>query len=660
MPPKRKVTRPRLAFNCLECGRQKRRCDKLKPKCTNCQRLDKTCIYNTGTRDPETGRVSRPKVSEEPVSSVSRGSIAIINNDDLPSHDEDRHDYMGTLPPRFFSGSRIGRGARERYIGLGFWAYLRDHNIPGQPSIYQNLYYGEPDDGPSLPASYVSSIRLAELLTQKPTKPVCDALLQSFLLRVHYPFALIDLPDFLSQYELFWNFLDTNQIGLPTNILEDPTYICLFWAILYAGASVLTHVDWISLPLKYLDQRQTIDQLGLACSESLTACRHTDHPTIQSLTASILSFHFDGREGLSKDLFISASLRLAQSMGLHYDSVHPGPDPRSAEHRKFLWWHLVWLDVQTTIATGLPTCCSNDMVQAYQMISEFKQASSEISTPEISVVKLCAIGRFQMAKLHHQLFGFTQNLKEPELKDITQLIKSMKDFHGEMDSLIAKLPEQGIPEKGMMPPNLKNASPQSSPALYEDSCNEPTVLGACTRIILAMYKLESMIMLQQALLPRLNTTTTAPSHSWKRITRLCLRYLQYYLQVCRTPAFNPYSWFWPFYHMPRRCIILILHYLEFARCDVKDRRDMLLCVDEFIKYGCSIPFLRPLHSESTSHSMDFLIKLRQQLSMVGEDDKSKIDINLSDHVPVSGSASVPKHVDYLEELFDGEFWASLA
>ena len=87
---------------------------------------------------------------------------------------------------------------------------------------------------------------------------------------------------------------------------------------------------------------------------------------------------------------------------------------------------------------------------------------------------------------------------------------------------------------------------------------------------------------------------------------------------------------------------------------------MLICVDKFIKYGCSMPFLRPLHNELTSHSMDFLIKLRQQLSMVGEDDKSKIDTNLSDHVPVSGPASAPKHVDYLEELFYGAFWASLA
>lgn len=658
MPPEKRVTRPRLAFNCLECGRQKRRCDKLKPQCTNCQRVGKTCIYNTGTRDPETGRVSRPKLSDETKSSVSRCSLDNANHNDIPSRAEDRHD----LPPKFFSGARIGRGAREKYIGLGFWASLRDHNIPGQSSIYQDLFYGQPDD-PSSPTPYVSSVTLVEILTQIPTRAVCDALVQSFLLRVHPAFALLDIPTFLSQYQLFWDFLGTEQLGLPTNLLEDPTYICLLWAILYAGASVLTHNDWISLPLKYLDQRQTIDQLGLACSESLTACRHTDHPTIHSLTASILSFHFDGREGLNKDLFISTSLRLAQSMGLHYDSVYPGPNSRCAEHRKFLWWHLVWLDVQTSIATGLPTCCSNDMVQVYQMASEFKQSSSETAsgryTPEVSVVKLCAIGRFEMAKLHHQLFSITQNLREPDLKDITRLIKSMKDFHGRMDSLIAKLPIQGIPEKGMIPPSLKNASPQTRPALYEDSCDEPTVLSTCTRIILAMYKLESMIVLQQALLPRLNTATTAPSHSWKRITRLCLRYLQYYLQVCRTPSFNPYSWFWPFYHMPRRCIILILHYLEFARCDVKDRQDLLLCADEFIRYGCSIPFLRPLHSESTSHSMDFLIKLRQQLSMVGEDYESEIVINMSKHVSVSDSASVPKHVEYLEGLFDGEFWASL-
>lgn len=666
MPPKpHRVTRPRLAFSCLECGRQKRRCDKLRPRCTTCQRLGRTCVYNTGSRDPETGRVtgrgSQTVQHEQTIAHSPPSLVEHADNTATPSLD--------SLPTDIFLGSRLRRGARERQIGQGFWAFLNEKERPGGASFYHNLFYDEPEDEPSMPPSYISSLGLAKLLRHLPTKPVCDALLQSFLVRVYPIYPVVNLPTFKPFYHLFWDCFASNHSLSHPELVRDPTYICLLWAILYAGSSVLSHTEWGSTPLKNLDQLQTIDGLKIACSESLVACRHTDHPTLHSLTASIIAYHFDMDKGLSKSLFISTTLRLAQSMGLHRDPIYPELSTSSAEHRRRVWWHLVWLDVQTSIAAGLPTCCSGDMIYQFQMISDLRDppsdtqpataseiTSSEHSAPGISVIMLCAIGRFHTAKLQHRLINLLHNLGDPRVEDIARLVDSTKELHSLMDGLITRIPVHGIPEKGFIPSILANASPRSNPALYKDWANEPTVLSTCTRIMLSLFKLETMIMLQQSLLPELSSTST-PHFSWNRMVQLCLNYLQCYLHLCQAPAFDPYSWFWSSYHGPRRCILLILHYLEYIRSDGRDRQDMLFCVDEFINYWCSISRLVTVQCGSTSLSMNILIKIRQQ---IGTGTNRHVDQGYTTGDTINSAVqSAPRDIDYLAGLFDSEYWASL-
>lgn len=652
-----RVARPRLAFNCLECSRQKRRCDKLKPQCTTCLRLGRTCIYNIGTRDPETGRVSRTIIYKETIASSTSQDTRelkgdIDNNKTITGASRDRVTRLDKLPIDAFRGLKLQRGARERYISKGFWAFLKDQDNTGGASIHQSLFYNEPKSDPSMPPSYILSLGLAKLLLHLPSKPICDTLLRSFLDRVHPIFPLIDFPSFMGQYRLFWRFFASDSSLLHPELLKDPTYICLIWAILYAGSSVVSYLEWDSIPLKDLDQLQTIEQLRVACSESLVACRHTDHPTLDSLTASIIAYHFDASGKLSKSLFIPTTLRLAQSMGLHLDPpISPEPSTNSTEHRRRIWWHIVWLDLQTSVSTGLPTCCNDYMVHSYSMVSTSRYPTIPGNPePELSMIMLWAAGRFQTLKLQHRLMGIFQNPGEPQAKEIIELAKSTKELHGFIDDLIAKIPVQGIPEKGMIPSSLANVNPYTSPHLYEDRANESTVLSACARIALYLSKLETVIMLQHALLPDLSSRSS--SHfSWNRIVRLCLSYLQCYLKLCQVPAFSPYSWYWSSYHGPRRCILLMLHYLRFSYSDPKDKQDMLFCIDEFIVFWSSVIRLVPVRCEATSVSMEMITKMRQQLDerIGGNND------TFEESLTGLGVANTLEHIDYLEDLFDSDY-----
>ncbi|KAJ5989267.1 hypothetical protein N7481_004477 [Penicillium waksmanii] len=610
---------------------------------------------------------------EETISSTSQDLIVgCVDNDYIPASGRHHNTGVYNSDVDVSRGSRTRVGARERHVGQGFWAFVEDKNVADRISIPRHLFYNEPEGEPSMPPPYISSFALAKLLPRLPTKPVCDALLQSFLLRVYPIYPLINPPAFIPQYHLFWRLFASGspESLVHPKLLEDPTYVCLIWAILYAGSSALSFAEWNSAPLKDLDQLQTIDQLQLACSESLIACRHIDHPTLHSLTASIIAYHFDVNKGLSSSFFITTTQRLAHSMGLHIDAADPLLISSSAEHKRRIWWHIVWLDLQTSIATGLPTCCNGTMIEASRMISDLIYTSSnaeptnscELMSSDtsnfalrISMIMIHAIGRFRTAKLQHQMIGLFQGTGKVPAKYIRNVVKSTKESHSFIDELIAKIPVQGIPEKGMIPSFLANASPGSSPALYEDRVNEPTVWSTCARIVLFLSKLESVIMLQHALLPDLSSTSV-PHFPWNRIVRLCLSYMRCYLQLCQVPAFNPYSWFWSSYYGPRRCTFLILHFLTNAHCENTYRQEMLFCVDEFTTYWRSVSSLIPVQCESALPSMNMIVKMRQQLEA---DNNCDFDRNVPIKSTLLEKPNAPQDIDYLEDLFDSEYWASL-
>lgn len=51
------VKRPRLSLNCTVCRDRKVRCGREQPQCTNCIRMNRTCVYQGMVRDKLTGRV---------------------------------------------------------------------------------------------------------------------------------------------------------------------------------------------------------------------------------------------------------------------------------------------------------------------------------------------------------------------------------------------------------------------------------------------------------------------------------------------------------------------------------------------------------------------------------------------------------------------------
>ena len=94
--------------------------------------------------------------------------------------------------------------------------------------------------------------------------------------------------------------------------------------------------------------------------------------------------------------------------------------------------------------------------------------------------------------------------------------------------------------------------------------------------------------------------------------RLCLQYLQIYLDLCRTAIFEPYAWFFSEYFAPRQCSLLILLYLKHhAQPDnVQIARGL---VNEFLDYVCSRQGSDNHRDSKTPLDIQVLISLREEI-----------------------------------------------
>ncbi|KAJ5894561.1 hypothetical protein N7495_006252 [Penicillium taxi] len=633
----RQIKKPRLSLSCNVCRRRKVRCGREQPKCTNCVRMKENCVYKamiheeSGHLQPvspqrvSNGPNARPELSRShwraeaesatypehlrPGSSNQTLSPKSLQQSEVFSivssweeviqppkvHPSASQSSTATtrdpspvqsMPP-FTNGDPLGhdhlslrRGSRSRYIGRTFWGF-----IAGKKGLSDNFFDENLHAHPDLPLPHISSMGMFNLLRSLPTKPVADTLLKMFFIAVWPILPLLHPPDLQEEY------CRNSEKSLPSkNLLDDPTFICLLFAVLYCGASATPAARWMQANLEGLQKSTTVSQLKSAYTTSLYMCQHLEHPTMNTLTSTLLTSPFMDRpiESLCNLVQVSTTLRIAQTMGLHREGLWSALSPIDQEIRRRVWWHIIWLDVQSSVSTGLAPCCGNEALDSVRMVGTYNEGTSDhpdYLTPSDpvsngqSVAILFAIGRYEAASIQARVISYLQSVKGPTHNGFKDLITDSKQLMQKIDSLIARIPTQGIPERGYIPSLLANLSPYTHPFLYNDDSNQPNVFAACARIMLTLLKFEIAILL---------------------IVQLCVNYLRIYLQFYQAPAFSPYVWFCCSHFGPLQCVFLTLMYLH----SFQDTKDTLLaryCIDEVI-YHC-VSTYQALDSSSRGNSV---------------------------------------------------------
>lgn len=160
----------------------------------------------------------------------------------------------------------------------------------------------------------------------------------------------------------------------------------------------------------------------------------TSATTVKLLQAHVIvtTVQTSKRELLSAHEQLPQLVRAAQSLGLH--SLEDASQDLDAEMTRWLWWHLVYLDVEAALMTGLPTFIHPNSFTTKAPTQESMDPLSGVSElganmlVSSSAMKLASIARLQWASRMQVWLQGSPNLAE------------MESFRTEMNDIVVSIP----------------------------------------------------------------------------------------------------------------------------------------------------------------------------------------------------------------------------
>jgi hypothetical protein len=394
---------------------------------------------------------------------------------------------------------------------------------PEQTTYCENYLRDKYSSNSARPDRYLNAPGLAKVLHTLPSKTLCDLLLKSFLVGVRPVFPLIHVPTFQAEYDAFWHWCRNSHTSMPDEkLIDDPSFLPLLFAILLCGAVAGSPTLLTDAALEGVTRAALVERLRSTVHITLRLCQYTRLPTLNTLLASVLTHSCSDFEDepLTSVGFVSMAMRIAQSMGLHRDGSFLGLDEVESEVRRRVWWHIVYLDVQTTISSGLQPSCGSSSLEYHcdsSMVSELRDEdirSSGSHRPargeKASSAMLLSIGRHETTKVLRQIIERLYGIRNPTITDFEELSMVVKRLNATIENLIARLPAKGIPEKGYIPSLFATADPLRHEKLYQDDLDSPTIFNSWARIVLTIMKSNASILLFR---PYLAHTSCAQSRA---------------------------------------------------------------------------------------------------------------------------------------------------
>lgn len=153
---------------------------------------------------------------------------------------------------------------------------------------------------------------MLSILHSIPSRKHCEMLYRSFLDGVNPIMPLIHVPSFNAEWRGFWTWFPENTHTLPAgDLLDNPTFIPLLLAILYAGA-VSMSAKTIGACFDGRSKDVVVNHLFAATTSALAATSFPRSPTINSLIAFLIvqTCQIREEEPLASCSFIGTAMRI--------------------------------------------------------------------------------------------------------------------------------------------------------------------------------------------------------------------------------------------------------------------------------------------------------------------------------------------------------------
>ncbi|KAK6524912.1 hypothetical protein TWF281_011806 [Arthrobotrys megalospora] len=421
--------------------------------------------------------------------------------------------------------------------------------------------------------------QMAWFLRYLPLEHQSHALYKAFLSGVHPVVPLLHTPSFNRDYINFWKIKEHETTD---DIHFSPTFLPLLFAVLFTGAlSISKRKFEEAFPDKEHSRNVITGHLNRAALGALAITAFPRGPTLSSLIAYLLihTCRIREEEPLTSYSFVGVAMRAAQSAGLHREpSSFRGLNEVEREVRRRIWWHIIYLDVQAAIATGLPPLGGSDE-SAFdtQMVSELKDeyigapspvTAEDIKKDEAAVMNNCtglpdgllntrsstamiaAVGRYEATRVLRRLVSSLFSVKVPQKQDVTAMGKIICDLQEKIDERINRIPARGIPEMGFVPPGGADEENSTEAEKLEN-------FNGWARTMLSLMYDKCFSVLYQ---PFLRTILSMQwQHARQCSLHACHRLLRKFIFLSTSPAFRPYFWFLPGTYQPlHSCMIILL------------------------------------------------------------------------------------------------------
>ncbi|KAL3480996.1 hypothetical protein BJX99DRAFT_194771 [Aspergillus californicus] len=398
--------RPRPVISCLRCREKKLKCDRVSP-CENCAKVSADCVFQPGSGVPSKRlRLAVPSQGSSgdqgnAESSGGGGGIGIIedlqqrlkrveqllgirtdvhlslssNTDGLGLSEGNRNDQpvaegegeAEDATP--YEGTLVVKGTRTRYHGQNNRITLLNRFASAKEMIRGCEYNSSlfrlakevqflqrksklPIDSPESSTSEIESVEIQQMHASLPPLEVCHGLVGLYTQNFENVFRILHVPTLERQCTEFWN----------SNHSQD--HVSLF-------VPQLTAVLCVAMPLvneSFIRDHPDIHEYlqGPALSllrawlQKLTRKQRTEFPNLQTEALVILArqVRLESPEEIWRAT--GSLVRSAMVVGLHLDiSANVDLSLFRKEARKRLWLSIVEMDLQASIASGMPVAIPN-------------------------------------------------------------------------------------------------------------------------------------------------------------------------------------------------------------------------------------------------------------------------------------------------------------
>lgn len=250
---------------------------------------------------------------------------------------------------------------------------------------------------PFTPSIFPSCIRLSALgdgfasapESKLPPQEICQPFFECFQATIHPVIPVCHVPTLAREYLEFWLHLSPDT---PVDSL------LLILAVLYTGAANSTSAADITHSSSFLTLYEEI----------LRIIDFTRYYVISSSVKILQAFIIVNTYQASKVSpflaygFLPQTIRYAQQLKLHVDPREGTTVER--EVRRRLWWHLVFLDVEASIASGLPGILRSDGYTTHLPSIVYDHAIPEgtlepaVPQKSVSPMMVALLGHWQCAQ----------------------------------------------------------------------------------------------------------------------------------------------------------------------------------------------------------------------------------------------------------------------